>query len=327
MSEHKIIGQRKAQMFTITAILLIALVFASFEIFSILHERAAVKERVHSMDDFLKSLEKNMERQLYISGYRILFLANQQTATKIEYINNFNDFSQEAFFNGNVDNVLSGDMIGATYSNVTNSINQKAAKINVNVALNNTVFSITQNDPWNVRVNMVSDFVMTDVQGLALWNKRQNISALISVENFEDPLFVVGSGGKITRKIKQTAYEGHYVTGSNISNFTNHFLNGYYASNTNAPNFLMRLEGNFSASPDGIESFVIKEDLKKQGVVTNDNKISLDYIYFDPSNIDLNCLILDPPESYFAIDLPHVTRYNLTSELIQYYPYPFCHIP
>ena len=311
-------------MFTITAILLIALVFASFEIFSILHERAAVKERVHSMDDFLKSLEKNMQRQLYISGYRILFLANQQTATKVAYINNFNDFNQEAFFNGTVDNVFTGVMIGATYNNITSSINQKAAKINVNVVLNNTVFSMAQNDPWNVRVSMVSDFVMTDVQGLALWNKRQDISALISVENFEDPLFVVGSGGKITRKIKQTVYDGHYVTGSNISNFTNHFLSGYYASNTNAPNFLMRLEGNFSASPDGIESFVIKEDLKKQGVVTNDNKDSKDYIYFDTSNFGLGCYILNPPESYFVAGLSDGQRYNLTS-LFYGSPNIFCY--
>ncbi|MEK6917713.1 MAG: hypothetical protein AABW51_02085 [Nanoarchaeota archaeon] len=313
MLNPKIIGQRKAQMFTITAILLIALVFASFEIFSILHERAAIKERVHSMDNFLKSLEKNMQRQMYISGYRILFLANQETATKLTYINNFNSFSQEAFFNGSVDGIPSNITIGTTYADVINSINQKAAKINVNVVLNNTVFSITQNDPWNVRVSMVSDFVMTDVQGLALWNKKQNISVLILVDNFEDPLFAVGSGGKITRKIKQTIYEGNYVTGSNSSNFTNHFIKGYYASNPSAPSFLMRLEGNFSANPNGIESFVIKEALIQQGVSVDTYKDSLDYIYFDPSNNPYKCYPTTPPESYFRIDLQHLAKYNLTS--------------
>jgi hypothetical protein len=311
------INNKKAQLFTIAAILLITLMFATFEVFETLHERAAIKERVHSMDNFLKSLEKNLQRQIYISGYRIIFLAEQEVAINYaptgNYMGDFDAFANEAFFNGTVGGVYNNITDGATYTNISDSINQKASKINVNISLNNTVFTLTQEDPWHVKVSMISDFVMNDKKGLASWNKTQKISTLISLENFDDPFFIVGSGGKIfKRKIIKTPYEGHYVSGSDSSNFTDHFNKGYYAIHSDAPNFLMRFEGNFSADVNGIESFVIKEDLRRESVPIDESKVSLDYIYFNPSSIAIRCYPTTLPEDYFKIDMQHTTKYNLT---------------
>ena len=67
---------KKAQIFTVLAIVLIMLMFVSFEIFSMIRERDSIKTRVSSMDSFLNSIEDNLERQMYISGFRILFLAS-----------------------------------------------------------------------------------------------------------------------------------------------------------------------------------------------------------------------------------------------------------
>ena len=51
-------------------------VHGAFEIFSVVEQRQPIKMRISSMDSFLFSLEENLERQVYISGFRIIFLAD-----------------------------------------------------------------------------------------------------------------------------------------------------------------------------------------------------------------------------------------------------------
>ncbi|MBI2047114.1 hypothetical protein HYT26_03055 [Candidatus Pacearchaeota archaeon] len=66
---------KKGQVFTLFAIALIILFFVSYDVYSIVQDRYAVRTRISTMDNFLFSLEKNLERQVYTSGFRILFLA------------------------------------------------------------------------------------------------------------------------------------------------------------------------------------------------------------------------------------------------------------
>ena len=145
------------------------------------------------------------------------------------YIPDIDLFFQSAFFNGTVNGVVESTILpGATYNDLLTSINDKAQKINVDVTLSNSVLRVSQSDPWNVNVTLISDFVMKDRQGLARWNKKQSISAIIPVTYFEDPLFTINSLARISRKINKTIYEGNYVSGSDVSNLLSHVNSHYY---------------------------------------------------------------------------------------------------
>jgi len=272
---------KSGQIFTIIAILLISLMFLSFELFSFLHQEKSTKTRVSTMDAFLSSTEENLARQIYISGFRILFLAENQITSTGTYID-VDDFFNEAFFNGTIGGVGNNSILmGATYNDLITSLNNKARKINVNISLSNSSFIVTQSDPWNVNVTLVSDFVMNDKKNLARWEKVQRISTLIPITFFEDPLFTVKSYAKVSRKINQTPYEGNYTLGNLIL----HVNGKYYAANPNAPSFLKRLEGNLSADVNGIESFVYIPDFSSQGLPTYDKSV-VDYIYFSSKDPD-----------------------------------------
>ena len=82
----------------------------------------------------------------------------------------------------------------------------------------------------------------------------------------------------------------------------------------------MRFEGNFSADPNGIESFVNKEDFGRQGIVIDTEKNSIDHIYLNPLNNTDGCRFQligpSPPELYFRMDNAHKDRYNLTSVVL-----------
>lgn len=302
---------KKGQLFTMIAILVIFLIFLSFELFSVMYERNTVKTRVHSMDNFLFSITENLERQLYISGFRILFLAENRITSSGEYID-VNNFFNEAFFNESVNNNPEDILIGATYSDILNSLNQKASKMNVKINMSNAYINITQEDPWNVKFSLTSDFIMEDKEGLARWERNQEISAYIPITEFEDPIYVVNTYAKFSRKIKKTPYEGNFVSGTNISNLLLHVNNNFYFADSSSPSFLKRLEGDFSSDENGIESFVNIPDLSSQGIPTY-SKSTLDYIYFSSEN-PVSYRITGMP-SWFRIDNQdnHLNKYNISS--------------
>lgn len=275
---------KKSQIFTVLAIVMITLLFISFEIYSQVHQRNTIQTRVATMKTFMNSIESNLERQMFISGFRIIFLAEAEITGTGSYID-VEDFFDEAFFNETVNGEEDNPILeSASYNDIVDSINVKAAKINVNVTMTDPVITIEHADPWNVRFTLTSNFTLSDKEGLARWEKIQNISAIIPIEGFEDPLFTIGTVGKVPRLINQTPYEGIYAWMSppNVSNLTTHVNYGLYAANPNAPSFLMRLEGNLSHDSNGIESFVDIPDLVAQGLPTQ-TKTTTDHIYFSGS--------------------------------------------
>ena len=83
---------KKAQIFTVIAIIVLMLMFVSFEVYSIINQRSAIETRVSSMDNLLHSVEVNLERQLYIAGFRGIFVALEEVTTSGRYIPDINTF-------------------------------------------------------------------------------------------------------------------------------------------------------------------------------------------------------------------------------------------
>jgi len=296
---------KKSQIFTIIAIVLILLLFASYEVYSYFKEREAIKTRISTMNSFLFSLEENLGRDMYIVGFRTLFLAQTEITKTGKYIPNINLFFNESFLKGSVNGQPSEILVGATFNDIQRSTNEKARKVNVNVTLSNPVISVSQEDPWNVLVTLEADFVMIDTSGLARWDKRTVIKTKIPIENFEDPLFILNTQAKVARKINRTIYEGIY--NQPINNLNEHVSRGYYTYNPSAPSFLNRLEGNFGADENGIESLVYIPALSAQGIPTYEKSV-VDYIYFSPLNPSSHQIEGMP--SWFRLDTEHLEKYN-----------------
>ena len=168
-----------------------------------------------------------------------------------------------------------------------------------------------QENPWFITVNWTVNMTLEDVGKLARWERIHSYITYVSIENFEDPLYIIGTNGSYTNIIKRTPYEGNYVSGSNIVNFSKHVNNSYYSNFSNAaPSFLDRIQGNIaSSSPYGIESFVNLLGLSQQGISTKD-KTTTDHIYFSTSSPSARKLQGMP--SWFKIDNQNnrETRYN-----------------
>jgi hypothetical protein len=296
---------KKGIFFTIIVIATLSLFLITYTYYSSVNNRESVTKRIETMNNFIFSLEQDMSRKLYISGFRIIFLLEKRITENGKFINNVQNDFNEIFFKNSLNAILlSGDdyqlMIGANYSSIKKDLKDMGKKVNLDVTLTDPIVQVSQDDPWNVKVTMYVNLTVRDQGNLASWNKDWIISSYIPIENFEDPFYIIGTN-KTVNKIQRTPFRNFIdTTTSSKANLTSHIQGSYYINNTRAPSFIKRLEGDFSADQNGIESIVNLEKLNTQGVFVYD-KSCVDYVYFNPSNNPDKFLVPGAP-SWFRID-------------------------
>ncbi len=159
-------NNKKAQMFTLIALSLLVLLLMTVSILTIGDNRKPIEKRVTTMDTFLFSVEENLERQLYIAGFRTLFLANDHITKTGQYID-ASDFFNESFFNSTIEGVHQDIMNGANYSDIVGKINDKAKKLSINIKFYNASINISQDDPWNIKLTLNVTIKMDDLSGIS----------------------------------------------------------------------------------------------------------------------------------------------------------------
>ncbi|MBM3234618.1 hypothetical protein FJZ19_06015 [Candidatus Pacearchaeota archaeon] len=300
------IKNKKAVFFTILVICLLFLFLVVYTSFSAISKREAINKRIETMNNFVFSMEKDLSRQLYISGYRAIFIFEKKIVEEGSYISDINSSFQELFFNGTLDGENQEIMNGAKFSDIQNSINHSANRINVAVSFSRYNVSISQIDPWRVRISFKTDIFISDMNNLVFWNKTETVDAYVPVEGFEDPIYTLNANG-IIRKINHTNYVV-FASGTDVSNLTNHVQSFYYLNSTLAPSFLDRLEGKTSPNEQGIESLAYLPELSSQGISIK-SKSCVDYIYFSSSNPDSKNIQGMP--LWFILDDAHLDIYQV----------------
>lgn len=299
---------KKGIFFTSLAVIVITLFVLSYAFFFQVQERTSIQKRVSTMNSFLLSTEEDLSRQLYISGFRYLIIAEGEITQTNSYLSNLNQTFQEAFFNGTFNGNQQAIMVGATYSDIISNLNQKAAELSVNVIIANPAVEITQDDSWNVKFIFTASLVMNDKNNLASWNKNETIISYVPISNFQDPMYYISTSGQIVQNISKTPYT-NFVSGSDASNLSAHLQNSYYLASASAPSFIYRLEGINSPSPYGIESLVNLQRLSQQGISVQSKSV-VDYIYFSQSN-PVSCEVTNPGlPVWFNLDNAHLATYN-----------------
>jgi hypothetical protein len=249
---------KKGIFFIGMTIVILTLFFVSYTFFSQTSERKAIQNRIETMNSFLFSIEQDVPRQIHTSGFRIIFLLEKRIIDKGGYITDVNESFQEAFFNGTIEGTTSEEiqilMNGVKFSDIQDGINQKANKISAELIFIDPEFSIKQEDPWNVMIELETKLSLKDLSNLVSWNRTSVFVALVPIEGFEDPIYPIENNNpSTTNKINKTVYASF-----DSSNVLLHAQNTFYVANSDAPSFLDRLEGKISSSnAQGIESLAV----------------------------------------------------------------------
>lgn len=290
--------------FTLLALVIVSIFILSTAIFPDFLTRQSAQKRVQSIDNFVFSIEESLPRQIFINGFRTIFILENGILQTGEYPENVEGVFNEAFFSGSVYGVEEELLIGTTFSEVEESLRERGRKINVNVSLSSPSLTVDQIDPWNVRFVLNAELLVEDFAGLALWNKTLEIESFVPIESFDDPVYVINTNGVIGNKFVKSPYDDF---SGNSSNLLSHATNSYYVASSSAPDFLSRLEGDLSADAYGVESLVNLQELSSQGISVQQKSV-VDYIYFSGS-AGSGCQISGMP-SWFRLDDSHLSVYS-----------------
>lgn len=263
--------------------------------------------RITTMNEFINDVELDLERGLYISGFRSILSMNEYITNNGVFLDDAENSFIEAFFNGSINNQQSSLMISTTFPDWITNIKSKATMFNMNLELENGNLEILQKDPWHITLIYNVTLNLTDTKNTAYWFKNVSIETQININGFEDPLYIVNGYGITTNIINQTIYYGNYTNGSDVSNLYAHVENSLYDFNPNAPNFLMRFENNLNPSQCcGIESFVNEQELNPQ---QSSEKSNIDWIFFNPSLNPITHTVTGM-QSWFRINFEHDIQYG-----------------
>lgn len=308
-------NSKKGMVFTILGIILAAfiIVYSEYDFYHFKEKSEIVQQRVISMDNFIDDIEKDIEREMFIGGYRSIIAIDKHLSENGSFLPDVDKTVEEVFLNGTINEEDAELMSNASFNEWALRINEEANKLNINVEFIPHKVLVTQESPWFVTLNLNVSYNITDNSNIASWYITKEFDKKISILGFEDPTYILGSNGLVTNIIFQSHYDPDYVNNDDNTtvNLTEHLRNSYYIASEEAPSFLMRFEGNFSSSPQGIESMVNVEDFMKQNL-PNKTRSVIDYIYLDPAppSYDLLCDVESMP-AWFIIDDEHKNKYEI----------------
>ncbi|MFH1510574.1 MAG: hypothetical protein ABIF10_02695 [Candidatus Woesearchaeota archaeon] len=300
----------KAAFFTILAVVLAALFVGTFAFYVRYDQSSAmdsVEMRLNTMNEFVKSVKKDLDRALYISSFRAFLSLVDNIGVTGNFLDDTTSDFTAALINGTVGNESVSLMLNQTFIDWTAKMELLAREIDLNISLNIVNVSMQQSSPWLVSVTATINMSLVDKKQTASWRTVFTASASLPVEGFEDPVYLIGSNGKIVRPIVKSN-----VTSWNITSLNDHLEKKTYAANPLAPSFLSRLEGDLSGHAYGIETLVDTNELYIYGEEIL-NKSSVDYLYFgsiSTTNYKI-ANITDKGNDFFLLDSQHVGFYNV----------------
>lgn len=301
---------KKGLVFTLMAIVFMIMFIFIFllPVFKVkTNEMLIVETRVDTINNFIKDIERDTSRGLYIASYRALLSIENDIIEKGVFTDNLNSQFHEAILNGTINGQSKILMNASTFPQWISRIQDIADDLNIGTNITLHEVQLSQITPWDVLVTANLNYVIFDQSGIAYWNYNKTINTSISILGFEDPIYVIYSFGRLTNTINQTPYENNYTFENDVDNLISHTENSYYVASNTSPNFLMRLENNLSASPYGIESLINVKKLNDFGLSINTEASIVDYYYWqDYNNGDYR---INGTPSWFKLDAGSLNKY------------------
>ncbi|HLC61182.1 MAG TPA: hypothetical protein VJJ52_07180 [Candidatus Nanoarchaeia archaeon] len=304
---------KKKSIFYISAAIALTIVifvtYSAYNTYRLVDKMESIETRIQTVNFFIKNIENDLNNGIYIAGFRTMLSFNQFITTNGTYIDDINARFTESFLNGTIQGQSLSLMQGATFTDWANKISAEADKIDIKFNFTIIDAKISQSDPWSVNIGINMTMDVRDKKNTSYWIRNRYLTNKIDIIGFEDPLYVINSNGRITNTITQSNISPFVVNGdvTNLIILANY---SYYNAHNDSPSFLMRLQGKFGNSTNGIESLVNLDEFQQQNIPLKDRSI-VDYLYFGNEST-VNYRINNTPE-WFKIDSSHLAIYQVTN--------------
>jgi hypothetical protein len=308
--------KKKGVFFTFMALFVVILIIAvvsTHDKYTYREKSQSISARMKTMNNFVHDLEGDINRGLFIGGYRALLSMNVYVRLTEEYVSDFDWVFTQILVNGTIDEyemeLMTQDGQGADITSWLSRVNEEAGLLDINVDMIVNSISVRHTSPWDIEIVLDARINISDRKGLASWVIEKEYTNGFSILGFEDPLYTIGTSDKVSNLINKTPYTEFITPGNDTSALYNHLMNSYYVNTTTAPSFLMRFAGDLSPSEYGIESMVDLEVLNSQNLPIYARSL-IDYVYFGTQATTDYCNVKDMP-TWFRIDTTNAVFYGV----------------
>ncbi len=294
-------------------VVVMMIVFLAYKQYSYSDRQKVVQTRIMTVNEFIKDIDFDSKRVIYISAFRSLIALEDHVAQTGEYLDDSEELFRIAFYNGTINGTAVEILENSTYSDYLERLNVISRRIGLAVDINVTDITLYHDSPWSVNVIVSTHVNVTDSRGLARWEFDKDYETSVNLTNIRDPIYSVSTYGRVPNTIRRTNIsDSEFVVDNETTGLMTHINSSFYHENILAPSFLMRLAGNFSPSLHGIESLVNLQELVVQGVGYNASRSIVDYVLFaNQTEFVRDWCYVDNMPSWFRIDVNHTEIYEL----------------
>ncbi|MCH8004503.1 MAG: hypothetical protein IH934_07800, partial [Nanoarchaeota archaeon] len=276
---------KKGIFLTFIAISIIAVFIVIFNPtdISLRKDALVIKTRVSNINNFVLDLENvYLERILQSTSIKAISSLILYMKAENKFLTDFEAKFTEVLLTGKIDDIPIDDitgqniMKGNTYINWTDkviNISEDIFNVNINITVRSIdVFQLT---PWTITVGANISFSVNSET--ASWDKNVSIKTKIAIERFDDPYYLINTGGSYINRVNRSNIKFNEW---NISNLKDHIRIGTYVhfENSKAPSFVMRFTNtSLKSSCCGIESLVDPNKLSNKDQIES----YADYLFFN----------------------------------------------
>lgn len=253
------------------------------------------------LNSAINDLEKDVVRGLYITSFRTIIAQDETVTSQGQFLNNSQSSFYEGMINGTIEGFNASTLDNATFTDWLLKTKEIMRSRGILFSYNITNITEFQTNYDYVSTSLEMNYTLSDYRKQRTFRRLINITVKIPVSGLDDPIYYIESLGRITSTI-------NFTNNTNILYLINQSAyKTVYTNNNQSPDYLMRLEGNFSASPDGIESVVDGQKFLIQGITQYNGRSSIDAMYFSNRTETIVCINNTP--SWFRLDTARLGDY------------------
>jgi hypothetical protein len=286
-------------------------VFFTTSRYSYQDQESLQQVRIRAMNDFIKSLDIDIHRATYISAFRAMLALEDHVTSTGQYLSNINSSFRETFFYGTINGTESAIMDNSTFNDYLLKVQALAQSTGITLNMNVTNIRMIQSSPWAIDIYMLINITAADNKNTAAWNINREYMTRVPIDSLRDPLYSKNSFNRVPNTVRKLNSDT-LINGTNTTNLIIHIEESYYLESSNAPNFIMRFEGNTNPDVNGIESIVDIRALSDQEIPIYEDRVKIDYIYFNDLSTDKICDVENiPSDDYFVIPSNRIGLYQI----------------
>jgi hypothetical protein len=252
----------------------------------------AVENRIEAMLSFYNSIVRDSRKSMEIMAGRALCSAIDYVVTSGNPLQSSNDTLAELILNGTISGAPQALMEGSMAKDWEDSIEYLGSLQAFETSVEIKDLLIEPEDSFHISISYSLSVKLYDNRMIETnLSRTTREKVIVSIENFEDPLYPLNTYGRVVNIIKLSPHWLNYSS-EDLTNLKDDLNNSYYHPSLYGASFLDRLEGKFfvqekyfKSKPIGLESFVNKDKILSAGLFVNTSLTNMDYLYFSGSNV------------------------------------------